>query len=266
MGSLRQLGAALALSLTSTVARAATPDAKGWADDLDALLAQIEATHPNPHHTTSKAALDVQTSAYRKALPGMSEAERVAGMARLLAAIGDGHTWMPMHALPFADIAPGPGFHSLPVRFELFDDGLFIVGAHDPSVVGRRVVAIGDVPVAEAIARTMELLPRDATHFSQELAPEWLMQAELLVALGLAETPDAVRLALTDGVTTQSVGLSPLPDGAVFDWLYSMDGGPRGVDSTWYKASSDEPVWQAPFEAPTRLVPLVGGGAQGDRI
>jgi hypothetical protein len=234
---------------------------KDWSRDLDALLAELEAKHPNPYHTTSRTVLEAQVRAYRKALPRMSQAERVAGMARLLAMIGDGHTWMPMHALPFEGLPKGPGFRSLPVRFELFDDGLFVVGAMESSLLGKRVVAIGDVGVAEAIARTMEILPQDATNFAQELTAEWLMQAELLVALGLSETAETVRLTLTDGSTQTTATLSPLPDGAVYDWIYSMDSGPLGSDGTWRIAASGVPVWQTPMDAPNRLIPDVGGSA-----
>jgi len=253
---------ALCLTLASTSAFAQpTPHvAEDWAADLDALLVELEARHPNLHHTTSRQVWDAQVTAYRSNLPTMTDAERIAGMARLLAMIGDGHTWMPMHALPFDGMPQGPGFRSLPVRFELFDDGLFIVGATNPDLVGQRVEALGDVPAAEALGRALEILPHDAVNFSRELAPEWLMQAELLVALGLAETADTVRLTLNGGQTSRIMSLTPLSPDARYDWVFSMDGGPAGAE-TWHTAAAATPVWQAPMTMPVRLIESVGGAA-----
>lgn len=247
--------AALSLALVgaTALAQSAQHDADAWAEDLDALVEVLETNHPNLFHTTSQAVWEAQLDAYRTRLPAMSEAERIAGMARLLGMIGDGHTWMPMHALPFDGMPPGPGFRSLPVRFELFDDGLFIVGATDPDLVGLRVEAFGDIPVAEALARTLEILPRDAVNFARELAPEWMMQAELLTALGLAADAGNIVLTLTDGETSRVASLQPLGAQVRYDWAFSMDGGPQ-TDEDWYTAAADTPLWQEPMTVPVRLV------------
>lgn len=256
---------ALALVLSAGASTAPSAQAEmpvhtteAWQEDLDALLAELNAHHPNLHHTTSEAVWMAQASAYRTGLGEMSENERIVGMARLLAMVGDGHTWMPMHALPFDGLPEGPDFRSLPVRFELFDDGLYIVGATDPDLVGQRVETFGEVRVAEALSRVLEILPHDAVNFSSELAPEWLMQAELLMALGLSDEADAVRLTLTDGATSRTVTLAPLSSQSRYDWLFSMDSGPSHVDA-WHTAAAQTPIWQTPMSAPVRLIEDVGG-------
>ena len=243
----------LALTGATALAQPAQHGAAEWTADLDALVEVLEANHPNLFHTTSQAVWEAQLAAYRDSIPTMSDAERTVGMARLLGMIGDGHTWMPMHALPFDGLPPGPGFRSLPVRFELFDDGLFIIGATDPDLVGLRVETVGEVPVAEALARVLEILPQDAVNFSRELAPEWMMQAELLTALGLATDAEHIALTLTDGETSRVETLQPLGADARYDWVFSMDGGPQGSE-VWHTAAADTPVWQAPMTMPVRLV------------
>ncbi len=67
-----------------------------------------------------------------------------------------------MHRLPFDGLPLGPGFSSLPIRFELLDDGLYVVGAShsDADLLSVRVTGFGDVPAEAAVARIMELLPR----------------------------------------------------------------------------------------------------------
>jgi len=59
-------------------------------------------------------------------------------------------------------LPPGPGFSSLPFRFELLDDGLYVVGpSHsNADLLSARVTGFGDVPAEAVVARVMELLPR----------------------------------------------------------------------------------------------------------
>lgn len=229
--------------------------AEQWEADLDAFLTVLHAEHDNPYFHTSQDALEAAFAAYREALPTLDRAERITGLARIIALVGDGHTWMPMHALPFDGLPPGPGFRSLPVRFDVFEEGLFIVGATDPALAGARVTAIGGISADEAIARAMALLPTDAVNFSRELLPEWLMQVELLAALDLAETADAVQLTLDQNGTTQTVTLSPLSPDTRYDWVFSQDGGPMGAES-WTTAGGESPLWRESVNGAWRTVAL----------
>jgi len=197
-------------------------------------------------------------ASYRAALPELSRAERITGFARLVALVGDGHTWMPMHGLPFDGLPPGPGFSSLPIRFELFDDGLYVVGASHShaDLLGARVTGFGDVPAGRAVARVMELLPQDATNFAREFVAEWLMQVELLVALDLA-AGDQVTLSLQRGGESRTADLTPLAGGAIYDWIYSMDGGPVGQQA-WQVAAEQQPFWLQTFDGHSRIADLEG--------
>ena len=247
---------ALVLSLGGT-ARALQDDAP-WQDDLDAFLEVLHAEHDNPYFHTPRAEFELAIADYRAALPELSRAERITGLARLVAMVGDGHTWMPMHRLPFDGLPPGPGFSSLPIRFELFDDGLYVVGASHShaDLLGGRVTRFGDVPAEEAVARVMELLPQDATNFAREFVAEWLMQVELLEALGLA-AGDQVTLSLQRGGESRTADLTAFGAGAMYNWIFSMDGGPMGQQD-WQTAAKQQPFWMQAFDSNSRIVELDG--------
>lgn len=248
------LAGSVLLSGTS-LAQSAPLTAEQWNADLDAFLTVLHAEHDNPYFHTPQAQFEAAVAEYRDALPTLSRAERITGFARIVALVGDGHTWMPMHALPFDGLPPGPGFRSLPVRFDVFEEGLFIVGATDPALAGARVTAIGDVPAADAIARAMSLLPTDAINFSREFLPEWLMQAELLAALDLSETADAIELTLEQDGRERVVTLQPLSPEIRYDWVFSQDGGPMGADG-WTTAGGDTPLWRESVNGAWRTVAL----------
>ncbi|TFG41991.1 MAG: hypothetical protein E4H42_00685 [Chromatiales bacterium] len=249
---------ALALVLSFGGTASAQQDDAPWQEDLSAFLEVLYAEHKNPYFHTPRARFELAIADYRAALPGLSRAERITGFARLVAMVGDGHTWMPMHRLPFEGLPPGPGFSSLPIRFELFDDGLYVVGASHShaDLLGARVTGFGGVPTEVAVARVMELLPQDATNFARELVAEWLMQVELLVALDLAAV-DQIRLSLQHGGESLTADLTALDDDAMYDWLFSMDSGSTGQQD-WQTAAKQKPFWMEAFDGRSRIAELDG--------
>jgi hypothetical protein len=249
---------ALALVLSFGGSACAKNDDAPWQEDLDAFLEVLHAEHDNPYFHTPRAEFELAITEYRAALPELSRAERITGFARIVAMVGDGHTWMPMHRLPFDGLPPGPGFSSLPIRFELFDDGLYVVGAPHAhaDLLGARVTGFGDVPAEEAIARVMELLPQDATNFAREFVAEWLMQVELLTALGLASDDD-VTLSFQHGGEGLTADLAALDGDAMYDWIFSTDGGPRGRPD-WRIAAEQQPFWMQSFDGHIRIAELQG--------
>ena len=249
---------ALSLLLCFGGIACARQDDTPWQEDLDAFLEVLHAEHDNPYFHTPRAEFELAITEYRAALPELSRAERITGFARIVAMVGDGHTWMPMHRLPFDGLPPGPGFSSLPIRFELFDDGLYIVGASHAhaDLLGARVTHFGDVPVETATARVMELLPQDATNFAREFVAEWLMQAELLTALGLA-AGDQVTLSFERGGEIHTADLTALDGGVMYDWIFSMDGGPMGQQD-WQIAAEQQPFWMETIDGHIRIAELEG--------
>jgi hypothetical protein len=247
---------ALVLFLSLGGTALAVQDDSAWQEDLNAFLEVLRAEHDNPYFHTPRAEFDLAIAEYRAALPGLSRAERITGFARIVAMVGDGHTWMPMYRLPFDGLPPGPGFSSLPVRLELFDDGLYVVGvSHSHAdILGARVTGIGGVPAERAVAGVMELLPQDATNFAREFVAEWLMQIELLGVLGLA-TGDRTTLSLQRGGESRTAELTALDSGAMYDWIFSMDGGPMGQQD-WQTAAKQQPFWMQTIDGHVRIVEL----------
>ena len=229
-----------------------------WQEDLSAFLEVLHAEHDNPYFHTPRTEFELAIADYRAALPGLSRAERITGLARLVAMVGDGHTWIPMYRLPFDGLPPGPGFSSLPIRFELFDDGLYVVGASHShaGLLGSRVTDIGGVSAEKAVTRVMELLPQDATNFAREFVAEWLMQVELLGALGLA-SGDKVTVSLQRGGESRVANLTALDDDAMYDWVFSMDSGPMGRQG-WQIATKQQPFWMQAFDGRSRIAELEG--------
>lgn len=242
-------------ALTSQAcAQVVADDFASWEADLAILVETLEAEHKDPYHHTSELEFQAAVTDFSNQLKEMDRSQRIAGLASIIALVGDGHTWMPMHRVPFDGMPPGPVFRSLPIRFDSFADGLFIVGAtHEyENLLGHRVTAIGNLPVESATHRMLKLLPSDAVNFSAEMLPEWLMQAELLLALGISDSADIIKITMASPNKEETtVSLRPLNAALHYDWIMSRDTGPIGGHD-WVTTSKTVPLWLEPYSEPAR--------------
>lgn len=264
ISSITRVRKILALLATAAVlgvlgfAAAADDGAADWRADVDAFVRVLEEKHDNPYFLTPKAAFAAKRQRFVADLPRMNRAERIVGFARLVALVGDGHTWMPLHAVPFDGMPPGPGFRPLPIRFELFDDGLFVVGATADyaDLVGARVVRLGKQTPDVAVERALSLLPQDAVNFSREFVPEWLMLGEVLAALGLSDDAASIAVEVLKDGKRWTRAVNSVDPGLHYDWIASMDGGlaaSTGVAPRWLRAAAATPLWRESFAEPWRV-------------
>ena len=223
-------------------------------EEGDRLVAHLLRHHRQASHFSSINRLRKAARRYSERCPALNAAGRLLALARLTALVGDAHTLLPLLPIPGSDSATAP-FTLIPIRFELFDDGLYIVGADvaHAALVGRRVRTIGSVSATEAIAAAEQFLPHDAPRFADEYAPELLSIRELLTEIGAASAAGPVTLSFYGGV---SATVSAVPAEARFDWLFTRSAPPgstsdateiRGPDrrgsGKWAAARlDDEPV------------------------
>lgn len=107
---------------------------------------------------------------------------------------------------------------------DYFGDDLhiFAVSGEHGDLLGAKVVAIGDVPVAEAYERVTPLIARDNEYEYLRSAPIYFRIPAILHALELTPTPDEVTLTVagTDGESQVTVRL---PDEPVTEWTTALE-------------------------------------------
>jgi hypothetical protein len=188
------------LVLVATVACSRpSPTDDSWRGDLHLLATELPRRHvaafahvPEPTWRADVAALDA-------ALPGLDEPHAIAGVMRLVAELGDGHT---------AVVAPRHGSYRLALTW--FDDGIFVIGADEPWAIGRRLVGVGTHSIDQAIAALTPLISRDNAAGLHGELPDALVDPVLLAGVDLAPTTRAATfvLAASDG-TTRELALEP---------------------------------------------------------
>lgn len=167
-------------------------EAARWREDLDQLARELVERHANAFHTVEPEAFRASVAALRARIPGLARHEIIVEAMRIAAAIGDGHTSVPVL------FDPAAGFHALPLRLGWYEEGLFVeaVARQHGVLAGGRVVEIGGVPTEEAMALVAPLIARDNEIWLRTMAPLFLAVTEILHAVGLSDDPMAAELTV----------------------------------------------------------------------
>jgi hypothetical protein len=188
---------------------AANAFAVDWNADLDALQREIPKTHANAFHATTQEAFDAAIARLRANAPSLPPHVVTAEIAKIAASIGDGHTRLTLPA----------DFRHLPVRFTWFGDGLFVTSAEKKSLIGRKIVRIGLLPVDDALKAMAPFAAADNEVMRRLVVADLLAVPEMLHAAGIAASPDRVDLVVDNAKVT----LEAIPFGADAPWLPKQD-------------------------------------------
>lgn len=215
------LGSAANVSAQSA-ARLDTGEVRRWREDLAVLREAMPAHHANLYHSMSPAQFDSGLVAIDRRLPRLARYQVIVELQKLLALVGDGHSSVG----PWRDTSTA--YHQLPAALYRFGDGLFVRAAttSQAALIGRRVVAIGGVPIDEAIERVRPLISHDNEMGVRAWAPVMLTMPEVLQAVGLARDLEHVSLTLEAGGRRSEVVLEPAGS---FPMLTG------DIDRTWWK-------------------------------
>lgn len=174
-----------------------------WRYDLDYLARRMERVHYDLYAKTSRASFQKAVQELKRSVADRKNFEIVLGIQRILAMVGDGHTRI-RHTR-----AGRWAFHRNPVEYYAFADGLFVRRAAPEygSVLGARVVRIGNAPVKQALEAVTPLCSVDNAMGIRLQAPRLLSTPEVLVTLGftsdLEKTPIVVENAEGERTTVE---------------------------------------------------------------
>lgn len=229
---MRRIAVAWLAGILLTVAPA-TADVRAltnaqWRADIEQMSAAIKDVHFKPFHNVTETDFDANVAALLDDLSQKSDKEIIIAMAEIVAMLRDGHTRVhiprvyPEFALE-AELGhsgtPPPKLPSLqlaqlPVRFELFDDGLFVIAAQSDhtNLIGHSVVAFDDTPVDEAISAVRAVSFTENDSRAKLMAPDRLALPDVLAYLEVTAAPDTLllktRSADGDEVSTEMQALT----------------------------------------------------------
>jgi hypothetical protein len=169
------------------------------------LLDGIERHHPDPFRNVSRETMRRQVER-ATAVPPDDRSRAIVELMRLGALLGErnGHTGI----LPLRE-HPRP-FTVFPIRLHEFEDGVFVVAADAPELVGCELVAVAGTPLTEVMAAVTPLVPRDNEWTVRERRPRFVAVAEVLQGLGVIEKTGGAAFRFGDRTGGADVELEPL--------------------------------------------------------
>ncbi len=166
---------------------------------------EIERVHKNVYHSVSREEFAAMVGSLDAKIPALTRAEVIVELAKIVAAVGDGHT----NIYPTRD--PKIGFHTLPVAFTFFSDGLYIRAAHESqrALTGAKVLRIGEYDVSHAYAVVEKMIGHENEQGAHYWAQYLLAMPEVLYALGITKAADNVPLTLATSRGEEHVVVLP---------------------------------------------------------
>ena len=222
-------------------------DSRAWQEDLHFMAAEMQRTHKNLYHSLSAQFFAAMVETLNARIPSLTRAEVIVEMAKIVAAVGDGHT----NIYPTRD--PKIGFHMLPVEFTYFGDQLYIRAAlpEQRTLIGARVMRMGRMSAKETYAAVEAMIGHENEGGAHYWTQYLLAMPEVLEALHITSRIEDVPLTLATEHGQVSVILHPaLPvevmTGDISTLFYRRKGWLDARDSS----SGPDPLWLRHTDVP----------------
>ena len=161
---------------------------EGWRRDLDYLYNEALRVSPDYRNGNAPAAFTNAYQELKKNIPGLSLAQFIVGLNRMLATLRQGHT----------GLFGGGGIHNLPVQFYVFPEGIYVVRASEQhqSLAGSRLVSIGRTSAEDALRLMNRMQSVDGDMEYVGLGAMLLRKAEYLEGSGIDIDVNAVQITV----------------------------------------------------------------------
>lgn len=179
--------AAVVVALTASVA-----SANDHIADFDVLCEKLPHVHADWFRTLDEARWDRAVSDLRSRIVSMPNERALFELSALCALAGDAHTGVDLQG-------SGIPLMAMPLGFEAFDDGVFVVlaGPLESGNLAAKLTAVNGVPTGEVIERIGRLIATDNPGRLRRQAAQLMILRGALWAAGVIDGPvDAVTLTL----------------------------------------------------------------------
>ena len=178
-----------------------------WAADLDFLAKELPARHKDLFFKISPEKFRADVAALKARIPELSRPQFLAGLARLVASVGDSHTAL--------TVIPQKAF---PLKLYWFKEGICVTDTTPEyaDLLNGRLAAVDGHPVEEVVRAFSGIIPHDNEAQVKDFVPRFLASSEHLVGLGLIAAPEVATFTVrTPAGGTASAKMTSLPRSAI---------------------------------------------------
>jgi hypothetical protein len=222
-------------------------EARAWQEDLRYMAKEMQSTHKSLYHSISAESFAAMVATLNDRIPSLTRSEVIVEMARIVAAVGDGHT----NIYPTRD--PKIGFHTLPVQFTFFGNQLYVRAAlpEQRALLGARVLRIGSLSSDDAYAAAKTMIGHENEGGARYWAQYLLAMPEVLEALHITSGVEDVPLTLDNGHDQEQVVQHPatpvkIMSGDISTLFYRGQGWLDARD----QSPAPDPLWLRHIDVP----------------
>ncbi len=208
-------------------------DPAQWQEDLAFASSAIKTQHKNPFHFVTESEFDAAVAELDAAIPTLEEYEIRAGLRRIGAMIGDGHTWIDSHT----------NLATFPLSLYWFGDELRVraTRVEDSQYLGWKVVEIDGMDVHRAERLTDPYTAQaENDNWVRAWSWLWLVSADMMHAAGITKSREKVSYTLeNDDGERRDWLIRPISDEARAkqEWAFVYDPAPI------FMRRLDEKIW-----------------------
>jgi hypothetical protein len=173
----------------------AQPDASQATDykiaELNFIQAELKSRHPDLFFKRSESEFDADVETLRQNVETMTDIEFRLESTRLVASVGDQHTYMIMHE---------PTLLTFPIEVWWVDERAIVVKANEDyrHLLGQELLSIDGIPLIDMQDTAMEYLAYENPHWKDALSPRFIKYAELLAHEGFINHADMALFSFED--------------------------------------------------------------------
>ncbi len=187
-----------------------------WQEDLRFLQNTIHQDYPFLFVKTTKEIFDAEVETLYKNIPNLEEHEIIIGMSRIITLFKYGHMSVSYYKKPFE-------FHYLPFNLYEFNDGVYLQGVHKDykKALGAKVVAINNVPIADALKMVRPMANAENEQYFKAYGINHLRVTEVLHAQGITDKLESsIKLTLVKKGKIFIQSFKTLPKGEIVPTSY----------------------------------------------
>ncbi|XOV78025.1 MAG: hypothetical protein ACFHVJ_13865 [Aestuariibacter sp.] len=165
--------------------------------ELDFIQGELKARHPNLFFKRSETEFDNDVETLRQSANTLSDIEFRLESTKLVATIGDQHTYMIMHE---------PSLLTFPVEVWWVGERAIVTKATDDyqHLLGQELLSIDGIATIDMQDTAMQYLAYENPHWKDALSPRFLKYAELLAHEGSIASAESAAFTFVDGNGNQS--------------------------------------------------------------
>ncbi len=181
------------ISIVGSMISCSSNSTEDWIEDIDYLASELPQKHIDFYKLIDSNEFHLRLDTLKSKLSNLDKAGKVLELQRILASLKVAHTNIPLQY--------SKALYALPLRLEIFDDGLFIYGIDElkEKYLEREIISINNMPLDKVYKRLEPFISYENEYWLKNQLPQFIIIPQILEYAGIINTRNEVKFQLKSG-------------------------------------------------------------------